>query len=125
MKLGDSGEGKALKRMTVKEFREIGFFQELNRQFLHPLGLALEVSVDLDGDEFISGIWDYRHDEEGIIYALSDSTVTSPERLESFREKSKRVEDHWTEMATYRTKKLGFMIEPILCTLVVLFIYLI
>ena len=32
------------KYMPIKEFRERGYLQELNRRFLHPLGLALEGS---------------------------------------------------------------------------------
>jgi hypothetical protein len=35
-----------VKKMPVAEFRRLGLLQELNRQFLHPLGLALEVVVD-------------------------------------------------------------------------------
>jgi len=38
-----------LKMMEVSEFRRLGLLQELNRQFLHPLGLALEV-IGPDGD---------------------------------------------------------------------------
>lgn len=30
-------------RMSVHEFRAFGYLQEVNRKFLHPLGLALEV----------------------------------------------------------------------------------
>lgn len=57
-----------VKRMDVKEFREMGLLVELNRTFLHPLGLALEVVVDDDGTEKLGGIWDYRDDPEGIVY---------------------------------------------------------
>lgn len=32
-----------IKRIDIREFREVGFLQELNRLMLHPLGLALEV----------------------------------------------------------------------------------
>lgn len=34
-----------IKYMDVAEFRELGFLQEANRQFFHPLGLALSVAV--------------------------------------------------------------------------------
>lgn len=37
--------------MGVKEFREEGYLQEANRQFFHPLGLALEIIVLPDGTE--------------------------------------------------------------------------
>lgn len=35
-----------VKRIDIKEFRAIGFLQEVNRQFFHPLGLALEVVTE-------------------------------------------------------------------------------
>jgi len=31
-----------MKRMTVKDFWELGLLQEVNRQFLHPLGHKME-----------------------------------------------------------------------------------
>lgn len=40
-----------IKWMGVKEFREEGYLQEANRQFFHPLGLALEIIVLPDGTE--------------------------------------------------------------------------
>lgn len=33
------------KRLPVREFVDGGYLQEVNRKFLHPLGLALEVTV--------------------------------------------------------------------------------
>ena len=54
--------------LPVKEFRREGYLQELNRLFLHPLGLALEVIVEEDGTETLGGIWDYRNDIDGIRY---------------------------------------------------------
>ncbi len=58
-----------VKRINIKEFREMGLLAELNRTFLHPLGLALEVVIDNGGTEKLGGIWDYRDDPEGILYA--------------------------------------------------------
>lgn len=40
-----------IKKIDIKEFRESGYLQELNRTFLHPLGLALEVEIDDKGNE--------------------------------------------------------------------------
>ncbi len=57
-----------INKIDIKEFREIGLLQEINRQFLHPLGLALEVRIDDDGNETLGGIWDYRDDPEGMLY---------------------------------------------------------
>lgn len=58
-----------IKRMDIKEFRETGLLAELNRAFLHPLGLALEVVIDDDGTEKLGGIWDCRDDSEGVLYS--------------------------------------------------------
>ena len=61
-----------IKRISIAEFRAFGFLQEVNRQFFHPLGLALEVVVDDDGNERLGGIWDCRDDPEGIRYDKID-----------------------------------------------------
>ncbi len=58
-----------IKRMSVKEFRNLGLLMEVNRLFLHPLGLALEFSAEENGDMRISGIQDYRDDPEGMAFA--------------------------------------------------------
>ena len=36
--------------MSLNEFKDKGYLQEVNRQFFHPLGLALFVEIDEDGD---------------------------------------------------------------------------
>ena len=59
---------KKIKKMNIKEFREKGFLQESNRLFFHPLGLALEINIDDNKNYTLSGIWDYRHDPEGILF---------------------------------------------------------
>lgn len=75
--LAESGRQTALwyrpklgpvKRMAIEEFRGKGILQEVNRQFFHPIGLALEVVVEEDGTETLGGIWDYRDDPEGVLY---------------------------------------------------------
>ena len=40
-----------IKRMLPRDFRALGYLQELNRIFLHPLGLALEIIVDTATNE--------------------------------------------------------------------------
>ena len=62
-----------VKRIDIKEFRKLGYLQEANRRFFHPLGLALEVIVDTDtGDVKLGGIWDSRDDPEGIVFDKFD-----------------------------------------------------
>ena len=99
-----------IKKMDIKEFRELGYLQELNRRFLHPLGLALEVELKSDGTESLSGIWDYRDDLEGILYDLSNS---DQERLDRFAKNEKFIDEEFSNRIKTRLFKLGFGIEPI------------
>lgn len=102
------------KYMPIREFREAGFLQELNRQFLHPLGLALEVTVDDEtGEERLGGIWDYRDDPHGMIYDLANPEFSSEDRIQRFRERAVTIAQMWMDKKSLRMKKFGFMIEPI------------
>jgi hypothetical protein len=99
--------GKKPKYMDIAEFRRLGFLQEINRLFLHPLGLALEVRISENGEEELRGIWDYRDDPEGMIYAdddmLEEETKQKAETFKRFREK-KHIE---------RLENLGYIIQEI------------
>jgi hypothetical protein len=55
--------------MDIAEFRRLGFLQEANRLFFHPLGLALEI-MEAEGNApaYISGVWDCRDDPEGVVF---------------------------------------------------------
>lgn len=99
-----------IKRMDIKEFREKGYLQELNRRFLHPLGLALEVEVEDNGNEKLGGVWDYRKDEEGIYYDINNS---NEERLKRFYENKKFIDNEIIERGIKRREKLGFNSEEI------------
>lgn len=99
--------------IDIKEFRELGILQELNRQFLHPLGLALEVVIEEDGTERLGSVWDYRDDPEGIHYALADKEFTNSDRLLSFKNKANNVLKLFEDRKKDRIEKLGFFIEPI------------
>lgn len=60
-----------IKKIDLTEFRNKGFLQEANRLFFHPLGLALEVIMDDKNEKVLSlgGVWDYRDDSEGMLFA--------------------------------------------------------
>jgi len=91
-----------VKRIDIKEFREEGFLQEVNRQFFHPLGLALEIVVDDEtGTESLGGIWDYRDDPEGIRYDEVDA------------QKAEKIEVLQRVRAGIRYAALGYVIQPI------------
>jgi len=88
-------------RMTVAEFRRLGLLQELNRLFLHPRGLALEVVLEDGGTERFGGVWDYRDDPEGMAFAPG---VIDPE-------KSHRVRAMLDERSAARQEALGFVVQ--------------
>lgn len=90
------------KHMDIAEFRAAGYLQEINRRFLHPLGLALCVKVDADGTEQISGIWDCRDDPEGIAYG-PDVDLT---------EHAHAIDQLWQAREAGRRAGLGFMVQP-------------
>lgn len=88
-------------RMDIAEFREVGYLQELNRGFLHPLGLALEVVVEDDGSERLGGVWDYRRHLDGMTYSEID------------REKAERVADERELRRPLREAVLGYWQQPV------------
>jgi len=99
---------KNVKWMNIKEFRENGYLQEVNRIFFHPLGMALAVEIKEDGTESLKGIWDYRDDPEGIIY--TDESLNTQEAIN----KRKKVLKELSEKAMYREKHLKFIFQPVL-----------
>lgn len=99
-----------IKRIDIKEFREQGYLQEANRRFFHPLGMALEVVVDDDGNESLGGIWDYREDKEGVYYDIKNS---DKKRKKRFAKNKKFVDKQMDKKTKSRMKTLGFDIEPI------------
>jgi len=62
-----------MKRITPKEFRELGLLHEVNRRILHPLGMALEVIIeDGSGNVKFGQVWDLRDDHEGMRFTELD-----------------------------------------------------
>lgn len=94
-----------INKMSIKQFRTNGYLQEVNRRFLHPLGLALEVFVESDGTESLSGVWDYRDDPEGVTYGPLDDPNS--------QWKYATVEDAWRTRRPAREAALGYWIQPV------------
>lgn len=94
-----------IKRIDAAEFRELGYLQEVNRTFLHPLGLALEVVKNEDGSYDFGGVWDYRDDPEGIVFG---DTIDG--------DKAERIAEEWDARAPARKAKLGFIVQPVSAT---------
>ena len=92
--------------INLQEFMEGGYLQELNREFLHPLGLAMSVIIEEDDDGNIEnvefgGIVDHRDDSEGMLFA--------EDMIE--RDKTDKVSGEFAEKAENRMDKYGFIIQ--------------
>lgn len=98
------------KKINLKEFREKGYLQELNRSMLHPLGLAMSFKINENGEEEFDGIWDYRDNDEGVFYDINSSDV---DRKNRFKTNEKFIIDELQKRIQPRQEKLGFFIEPI------------
>ena len=94
-----------MKLMDITEFVEKGYLQEVNRQFFHPLGLALAIKKHDNGKIEWQGIIDSRDDIEGFYFA-SLAEAMSMERAEHVaKEKAKR--------AIVRKKRFGWIVQPV------------
>lgn len=97
-------EGRA--QVGPREFQEAGYLLEVNRQFLHPLGLALFIGPcdpdDRDG-EWGYGVLDARADLEGYMFAELD---------DADRAKASRVAHDAEQRAAVRLAKLGYVVQP-------------
>lgn len=95
-----------LKTISLEEFIERGYLQEVNRQFFHPLGLALSIVVTDKGPYTFGEIWDYRSDPEGISFhpSMIDNNM---------RENAKNVEQEQALLAESRKVLLGYVVQPL------------
>ena len=98
------------RQLSAAEFRKRGYLQEVNRRFLHPLGLAMFIDKDPDtGEESLGGVYDCQDEAEGVYYgwpAGSDGARIMGER-------AREVEAEWAARSHPRTEKLGFMVQPV------------
>lgn len=99
-----------IRTIDFKEFVDEGFLQEANRQFFHPLGLAISVEFNEDGEPLgFGGIWDYRDDPEGLYY----DPGWMKEVLSEAQEKAAKVQALRDSKSDYRQEHLGFDIQPV------------
>jgi hypothetical protein len=86
-----------MKYIDFQEFIDFGYLQELNRRFLHPLGLALGL-----GPDGTCKIADCRDDLEGIIYTEGLSY-----------DKARRVINEELNRDVERLRRLGYIVQPV------------
>lgn len=103
-----------IKKLNLKEFKDEGFLLEANRQFFHPLGLALTVYYDDNDLENKTGveaeaepvgifIQDWRDDPEGCGFA----EFTKEDKV-----KARKVQALHDSKVEARTKLFGSTIQP-------------
>lgn len=88
------------KYIDIKEFRDMGLLVAINREFLHPLGLAMAINKDDLGNETIVGIIDSRDDPEGYVFKKIN------------KEKLDKAHEFMRNKHADRLGKLGFIIQP-------------
>ena len=77
-----------VKYVPAEELRALGILQEVNRQFFHPLGLALDVLVDSETGKAtgLGGIQDHRKSPGGVVFGNS---MLSKEKAKAIRDMRK------------------------------------
>lgn len=90
--------------IDLAEFRDTGYLAEANRQFFHPLGLALFVNFDDDGNATHLGVFDDRADPEGWYMNNVDDDL---------RAKAARVAAERARRDPIRQAALGYVIQPL------------
>lgn len=91
------------KRMDLTEFRDAGYLLEVNRQFFHRLGLALEMTLEEDGAICLSGVLDSRDDPEGFAFAELD---------EHDAERIQHIIDELAAIDAVRLERFGWTVQP-------------
>ena len=95
-------------KMDLAEFRDLGLLQEVNRRILHPLGLALYVEFDDDGEATGMGVFDDRDDPEGwYFYARNDDD------RDDYLAKAASVADMAHTRVAARRAALGYWVQPL------------
>jgi len=78
-------ESEKPKEISKEDFEKLGYLQEVNRSFLHPLGLFLTYE---DG---VAKIFDYREDPDGVFfsddYILGETALRKAALIVAEREK--------------------------------------
>lgn len=88
--------------LTSDQIRSLGIVQEINRQLLHPMGLAMFVQVyPPNGRPTVCcGIYDMRDDSEGLVFE-----ACSPVRAAAFAAA-------FEERRIVREQRFGWHVQP-------------
>lgn len=83
-----------------------GLLFAINHQILHPLGLAMEIIKDDNGNIVFGGVWDYREDPEAMLFE-DETLIHGTEKLNKF------MDDFGNQKLQERMDTLGFIHQPI------------
>jgi hypothetical protein len=96
------------KELPIEQFRQLGILREINRQFLHPLGLALSTAYDpKTGEEYLYRVLDYRDTPQGPVFA--DEVLDS----DAVRDAADALELTRAEREFARKAAFGWVVQPI------------
>lgn len=90
--------------MDLGEFKSSGLLQEVNRRFLHIMGLALGVGTWPDGTKEMVVIDNKATQTSGMIY---------PDMGEDHEARAANVQKLYDDMAAARQRTYGFVIQPL------------
>ena len=93
-------------KISMKSFVEEGYLQEVNRQFLHILGLSMEVKKTGDKYEF-DGVWDFREITGGIKFN-DDAIIT-----QNFIDKTNKIKEIMSENKSLRKQLYGKQMQQV------------
>lgn len=88
-----------MKYLNNSTFDKLGYINEINRLFLHPVGLAMILE---DGGDI--KILDCRDRKEGLIFTKID---------EQFKAKSELILENYSDRSLPRIQKYGWSIQPL------------
>lgn len=94
--------------MDAEEFQRLGYLQEVNRLILHPLGLALSIVTDDEGNTTLGSIWDSRDDPGGIVFDMDG--YPEGDTLEA---KASMVAEQSIKRSAGRMAECGFWVQPV------------
>lgn len=99
-----TSKNRKIKEMSKEEFKNQGYLQELNRLFLHPLGVALGIKTEKNEIvDFI--IIDNTQEKDGMIFESLDDKES--------REKAINIKKLFKEKRKNRLKTLKYIYQPI------------
>lgn len=93
-----------IKYLDIKKLLDDGILFEINRKVLHPLGLALEIGGDKDGNLSLGGVWDYQDDPEGMIFD-GETFLGGEKKLKAYMKREGK------EKLEKRKELLGYTIQ--------------